>query len=733
MTRTRQRRGFARSRGALFCVVVWLTTAWPSQADQGIEDLSLEELMRVRVATASGIESRLDEAPATLIVIDRHQIAQRGVSDLSELLADLPGMDFVRPFGATYLKNYWRGFRNNIGAPYLLLLDGVVLNHLYFNSADVMMAIPLSSIERVEVVYGPASSVYGPNAFMGVIQIVTRRGEDYATARGELGEHSRTGFDGAASGSVGPWRWSLAARRVEGILDPSTANRTTYTQEALLQDRRLWGGFLDDSTIAGRFESPERFTGIDLRLERDGLEVAAHGFQTMTGYGVEYALDQSQNDARWIRDSAAVHARYTREWTPRVTSISLARYRTSDVDDGSTFVEGFVVDVAGEPERRIDFSRWRASNHSLLVHQDFKIDWSDRLALSVGTSYERKSLQKAYEVAFGPSLPPEQVVLNQYPFPDRKDIAGPGDNRTQTSDFGLYVQSQWRQNEHHTYHLGLRRDDNSAYGSEVTLRAGYVGSWGPWIAKVLYGEAFQEPNPRVLYGGWRGSGSDPELAPERSRTAEASLSYTRHRVRHHLSLYSVENHDTINNFFDGAANLGDRSVFGMDYHFEALPEIEALDELRLWGYYTHLFEAEEEHYSPDRHLLGSVDIGDIARDQLTLGITAQRLAWTSTVSAHWVDHRATVASNPVRSIPSYTTANLYLRYRLPFAHGLAVGLKATNLFDEEIFHPGVREASAGEAPGGFDSRGQWVGAAGFYNSLLPQPGRQLSFVVTFDR
>jgi outer membrane cobalamin receptor len=704
-----------------------------SEAERGIEDLSLEELMRIQVASASGIECRLDEAPATLIVIDRRQIAQRGVSDLSELLADLPGMDFIRPFGATYLKNYWRGFRNNIGAPYLLLLDGVVLNHLYFNSADVMMAVPLSSIERIEVVYGPASSVYGPNAFMGVIQIVTRHDEDYVSARGELSRHGGASFDGAASGTLGRWRWSLAARRVERELDPSTANRTAYTQEALLQDRRLWGGFLDDSSIAGRFDSPERFTGLDLRLERGGLELAAQGFQTATGYGVEYALDQSQNEAEWIRDDAAVHARYSRELTSRVSSTSLARYRTSDVDDDSTFVEGFVVDVDGARERRIGFSRWHASNQSLLLHQDFAVDWSDRLSLSTGARYERKSLQKAYGIAYGPSLPPEGVIHGQYPFPDQRDVVEPANNRTHTTDIGLYVQSQFRYNEHHSYHLGLRWDDNSDYGSDVTLRASYVGSFGPWVAKALYGEAFQEPNPRVLYGGWRGSGSDPELAPERSSTLEASLSYIRRRFRHHLSLYAVENRDTINNFFDGADNLGDRSVLGLEYHFEALPEVQRLEELRIWAYYTHLFDAEEERFSLARLQLGDGDIGDIARNQLTLGATAQRNAWTSTLSAHWVDDRDTVASNPVRSVPSYSSANLYLRYRLPFAEGLAVAFKATNLFDAMILHPGVREANAGDEPGGFDSRGQWVGAPGIYNSLLPQPGRQLSLVLTFDR
>src|SRR5207344_324211 len=102
-------------------------------------------------------------------------IRQRGYLNLSEILDDLPGMDMVRPWGDTFLKDYWRGYRNTIGEPFLILLDGVVFNHLYFNTAEVgLTTFPLSNVERVEVVYGPASSVYGPNAFMGVINVITR-------------------------------------------------------------------------------------------------------------------------------------------------------------------------------------------------------------------------------------------------------------------------------------------------------------------------------------------------------------------------------------------------------------------------------------------------------------------------------------------------------------------------------------------------------------------------------
>src|SRR5581483_9357657 len=133
----------------------------PSETpEEPLAGLSLEQLMVLPVVSVSRAAEPLGQAPATVIVLTRRDLEDRGYGDLSEMLDDLPGMDVVRPRGATLFKSYWRGFRNNVGSPYLLLLDGVVLNHLYFQTDDVMAALPISDIDRVEIVYGPASAVY---------------------------------------------------------------------------------------------------------------------------------------------------------------------------------------------------------------------------------------------------------------------------------------------------------------------------------------------------------------------------------------------------------------------------------------------------------------------------------------------------------------------------------------------------------------------------------------------
>lgn len=84
---------------------------------------SLLELLNTPVVSASRTAEKLSSAPATVIVISRSDIAKRGYTDVSQMLNDLPGMQVVRPFGDSQVKNYWRGYRSFIGDPYLLMVN----------------------------------------------------------------------------------------------------------------------------------------------------------------------------------------------------------------------------------------------------------------------------------------------------------------------------------------------------------------------------------------------------------------------------------------------------------------------------------------------------------------------------------------------------------------------------------------------------------------------------------
>lgn len=128
----------------------------------------------VQVASVSKTTESLREAPASVVVITAEMIEQRGYLDLEALFHDLPGFDISRITGQAYSNIYPRGLRSEFTDRILFLVDGVEENDLYTNIARISRQYPVSNIERLEIIYGPASTMYGANAFAGVINLITK-------------------------------------------------------------------------------------------------------------------------------------------------------------------------------------------------------------------------------------------------------------------------------------------------------------------------------------------------------------------------------------------------------------------------------------------------------------------------------------------------------------------------------------------------------------------------------
>lgn len=702
------------------------------QTSHDLADLTLAELLDVEVVSASNRAERLGEAPATVIVIDRAEIQARGYRSLLDLLDDLPGMDVMFSLGDTQYRNYWRGYRYTIGAPFLLMLDGVIFNHLYFNEADVLIAFPLANIERVEIVYGPASSIYGPNAFMGVINVLTRNGlpEDGLSLSADLSAGSSASrlADTGLRARKGDVQVSMSVRWDDGRLDDSVNEEFEWTKSSYYSRPDLWGGFAGDSRFGGGWKSPWQHQGIDMRVSWKETEFGLQRFVLNSGNGYVYPADRVQVRAPWIEPDMSAFLRHDQRWNDRVTTRSLLRYRTSGVDRNSYFIEGY-NDASGQ--RWLDFSYWQSQNSSWSFFQDFHYNPSERISVSGGVKYERKDLQKAYDLPTGPVLPPAQVDIATYPFPFPASEGRNYSNRIRTGDTGGYAQVAVRMAERSTLYLGGRVDHNTKYGTSPALRLGYVQGIGDLTFKTLYGEAWQEPVPRLLYGGWKGSGSDPDLKPERSRTIELSVGRTKGSSSHLLSVYHARSRDVLLNFTGGARNFGRRHVSGLDYHFQARIPTAWLKQLRLWSYYSFITGDGDELYDPqnDRYLMA--DIGNLATHKLHLGLTAVVNARvTASLRGRYIGQRNTVPTNPIPKVNGYFT--LDGNFEIHLQPGIAISIAGKNLFDTKYFLPGLREADSGDTPGYFDENGVWNGSRGWYNSLMPQPGRSLSILLRVE-
>lgn len=128
----------------------------------------------VQVTSVSKKAENLLYVPATIVVLTSKDFVQRGYQNLEQVLYDLPGFDVIRGNGPGFSSFYQRGYRSTSNDRMLMLIDGVEENDLASSNVALSRQYALSDVERVEVIYGPASTLYGANAFVGVINIITK-------------------------------------------------------------------------------------------------------------------------------------------------------------------------------------------------------------------------------------------------------------------------------------------------------------------------------------------------------------------------------------------------------------------------------------------------------------------------------------------------------------------------------------------------------------------------------
>lgn len=144
------------------------------------------------ITSVSKKEENVLEAPATVIVITEQEIINRGYQDVEQIFHDLPGFDISKGRGPNYSNLYQRGYRSITTDRTILLIDGVEQNDLTSDNAPISRQYPLSNIKRIEVIYGPASTMYGANAFLGVVNIVTKPNDEIIEK--EVGINVHSGF-----------------------------------------------------------------------------------------------------------------------------------------------------------------------------------------------------------------------------------------------------------------------------------------------------------------------------------------------------------------------------------------------------------------------------------------------------------------------------------------------------------------------------------------------------------
>lgn len=373
----------------------------PPQYIQLVNNIKLSGVA-LQVTSVSKKAENLHEAPANVMVITEDDMLKRGYTDLTALFHDLPGFDISTTRGATYSNIYQRGYRSNNTDRTLFLIDGVEENELWSNIVYLSRQYPITNIKRVEIIYGPASTMYGANAFVGVINVITKAPDELTkntpisvVADIGLGSYNTRYADITVAGRKKNISFSASFKKFystemdlseyeEFNYDPSDYDKVDYNTLLSVYDDPK--SFISDTNFASSSMYYDIITDanqdtIAVELNAAGQQAAAeldknalkqnvngspvkysniadnwlfygklkisdftlgYQFWTYTQAGTNYFNDNKQagadNGSTWVPKQSFFYVKYETEINEKLSLMNFLQYRNTVVDDGSRSV-----------------------------------------------------------------------------------------------------------------------------------------------------------------------------------------------------------------------------------------------------------------------------------------------------------------------------------------------------------------------------------------------------------
>jgi vitamin B12 transporter len=317
-------------RRILLCTAAILASATPALAQPATTPTAPEAIVLPdTIVTATGVPTPLARVPASITVIDRRAIEENGYANLAEALATVPGLRIAQSGGPGQQASVF--IRGNSSRSTLVLMDGVPVNDPSdANGAFNFGNETLFDIERIEVLRGPASSLYGSAAVGGVINLVTRRAppDRQVMPYGELagGSQRTLRAGGGVAGTIGAFDYLASLNNISTQGSNATATRFWRTLgeadgfNGTNATTRLGYTITPGTRIEGLVRWRENRTGID-SVPRDDPNFTADDRRWMGQIRGESTL----LDGRWTTGLRLAVTQDRRTYTNLPDFLSTAR------------------------------------------------------------------------------------------------------------------------------------------------------------------------------------------------------------------------------------------------------------------------------------------------------------------------------------------------------------------------------------------------------------------------
>lgn len=629
---------------ALFAPVA---AAIPDETTQsaGLADLSIEQLLNLEIYSASKFLQKTSEAPAAVTVITAADIQRFGYRTLGDVLASARGIFVTNDRNYQYLGVRGVNRPGDYNSRILLMVDGYRVNDANYDTASIGQEFffDIDLIERVEIVRGPGSSIYGSNAFFGVVDVITKRGE---TLNGSELSAEAASFGGAKA------RFSYG-RSLEngGDLLLSATGQSSRGEDLYFRE----------------FDTPANNNGIAQSLDRDRAKRVfgklSLGGLSLTGAYSERtkavptaAFSSVFNDPRTnTKDSQALLDIAYRGQLSQQVGVSARAYWGGYYYDATFPYDQPPVTVNADRSR----AEWWGADFRLTSRHDDH-------TLVAGLEYQDNSRQDLNNRDLDPAF----VYI---------------DEKHRSVRRALYVQDEIRIARSLILNAGLRYDNYSTSGSTVNPRVAVIYLPQPATAiKLLYGTAFRAPNAYELYyADPTTSKASQNLKPETTASYEI---VGEHQIHPNLRVSASLYRNDLRNLISQVTDTDGLNVFR-----------NAAGRIRSQGAEFEL----EQAWSADRRLRASY-AQQKTRDEITgneLENSPRHLfklnysqplpgdEWLAAAELHYTGRRRTLAGG---TTAGFAIANLSILSRR-LAAGLEASASIYNALDKRYADPGRPE------------------------------------------
>lgn len=657
-------------RLAVAAVWVQLVTSASASANTYLS-MNLEQLMQVPVTGSTLRDESLKTVPAAVTIFTREQLDRLGLDYLYELISLVPGYQLNR--GADSGVNYSmsaRGRRNGAQArEIMVVVDGRIFANPRSGSVDSALPLmPLAHIERVEVIRGPGSALYGSSAFNGVINIVTRSKVN-AVGLAFGGDHQRSA-NLMLSRALGEWNTQLFARAYEDNGQRFEV-ADSFTQAPL-------------ST-----RDPRRNLALDLALGNDDTQLRAAYHHTYSSDFYNFENTQNGFNATTQR-FAQISLDQRLMWFDAVKTQLQLGYLATGQDLQVAILGAASAAQISQPRGQENFlskGSLGGDSYHVRLTNDWTINPESSALLGVEWRREQETAARAYHNYDLGQLASRSFPISYYGDFSHYTAIGTQQALNMGGLYGQYLRDLTADTR---LTLGLRYDNYPAIGAHLSPRLGVVQQLSSaQTLKLLYGEAYRAPslgetgvinNPLVM--------GNPNLTYEVVNTWD--LIWMLNLNATHVSLGGFRN-TYIDPMVAGVVGTTRTTINSQNESSDGL-ELEVQQQLSpawlLRATYTHFFSLPKTAFR-EAEQLASVEAN------FTQG------AWNGNVVAyHQSERTALGANNSLHSLAEFWVLNAKLRYSLSASYSLSVQLK--NVANTQFATP----AQGVNLPQGVPNRGR---------------------------